>query len=92
MQYGTPMLWQQYCIAVQKTSKPFVSNKAINSNYSEHKTQCILFFFHLSASRLSKLTLFSHHKPLETLWFKNVFLNTHAKKAISQLLSFGGKR
>lgn len=69
-----------------------VSNKDTNSNYLEHRTQCILLFFHLSASRLSKLALFSYHKPLETPWFKNAFLAWVFGNTISQLLSFGGRR
>lgn len=74
-----------------------ISNKGTHSRYLEQRTQCIssfffFFFFIFSASRLGKLTLFSYHKPLETLHFENVFLNTQAKKEISQLLSFKGRR
>lgn len=60
-----------------------ISNKDTNFRYLEQRTQRTLPFFHLSASRLGKLTLFSYHKPLETSWFKNVFLNSHAKKQSS---------
>lgn len=84
----------------KKTLKPFmahISSKGTHSRYLEQRTQCIssfffFFFFIFSASRLGKLTLFSYHKPLETLHFENVFLNTQAKKEISQLLSFKGRR
>lgn len=73
--------------SINKRKKPNI--KAIYGTCLQQERQFQVFgtkntvyftHFHLSASRLGKLTLFSYHKPLETPRFKNVFLNTRAKK------------